>query len=387
MAKLAALAVKPVTTRRKIIPTTVALPRANSLQDNLDEAIRTLNADRLLELKADMIGNDVIMSHRVYGHDIAGVESLVIHASPLAVLLEYIKLCPVDMVRFIPAALTVMVRDWVKDPNADLKVTEVRRSVNSHLTTMDITCTAMSWLMRKRDIDAVHIVNMHCCIATLIALGAVVSRPFKLTPSDPYTPNGLSLPFVAIKRIGSLRCADTLLDGGSRFLPTDPSPMCAAMRDFIAEDAVTFFHRNWIAGRLTTDDVIKMETSGSTAMHIFIADPMQTEAEAAVRILNMMLEMGFKPSTERGDGTTALAYAESRAMSSRTTPTKQAVFEHLRALQLDHDRQMAVAVLHSMKALPKDMIGNIWERLSYGVSMDQANAAVRRVKLMKRAAV
>jgi hypothetical protein len=227
----------------------------------------------------------------------------------------------------------------------------------------------MSWLMRQRKGWGINAVNLHCGIATLTALGADASLPFMVNPSDAYTQNGVSLVSIAI-RLGYLNCVQALLDCGARFLPNDQAPMCAAMRTFTANDAIRLFHRNWIGGRVVEDDLLKMESSGTTALHIFIHDPPQ-DTELALELLELMLNMGFSPSTSQRCGTTALAFAKQCAPSS---PTKKAIFERLNA----HNRHMAVVAAQMLhhRPVPRDVMMHIWAFLKFGgIRMDAAMEA------------
>jgi hypothetical protein len=246
-------------------------------------------------------------------------------------------------------------------------------------------CSAMTWLMLCRHASeatltegAINYDNLQCCITTLISLGAVVSLPFKLNyinngkMPQPAMQNGLSLPLIALRSLNSLECAGCLLKGGARFLPTDPAPLCIAMRMFQADAAIGFFYRN--RGLITEGDVLKTDTSGATAMHIFISNPPRD----AVELLDMMLAMGFSPKTRHRDGTTCIDFAK-----EGTTTAKRAIYDRLKAVQLAHDREMAVAAERAMRnaPIPQDIIESIWDRLEYvDVTMEHARRAAGRVR-------
>jgi hypothetical protein len=333
-------------------------PREASLQTKIEHLIVTRNADSLKELKDEMRGNALVMDHQFAGD---GEPAVAIRAPPIYILLEDIKLNSVNMTGSISPMLSVMVNDWGVDPNAEFRVRETQGS-----ETLEMTCTPMSWLMRQRQGWHINVVHLQLCIETLTALGADASLPFMVTPRDDYTRNGVSLVAIAI-RLGSLRCVQALLNCGARFLPTDPAPMCAAMRIVTANDVIRLFHRNWVEARIVQDDLLKMDSSGTTALHIFINDPPQ-DTGLALELLDLMLNMGFSPSTSQRCGTTALAFAKECAPSSST---KKAIFECLNA----HNRHMAVVaaqMLHS-RPVPRDVMMQIWANLKFGgIRLDAA---------------
>jgi hypothetical protein len=242
----------------------------------------------------------------------------------------------------------------------------------------------LSWLMRKREDAIINKGNLNCCITTLVALGADASLPFMVTPEITSTPNGLSLPYIALNSFEAIMCADCLLKAGARFLPTDPSPMCAAMKVVVPEIAVRVFYDNKRDGRIDARDVLKMDTDGNTAIHRFIDRPPRTSGgpDFAVELLNLMLEMGFSPVTITRDGTTALRLAGMQS-GLRKNRTKSAILQRLTSVQLAHDRGMAVVTNEAMRNMPlsKDVIEIIWDRLTYGtITMEAATRASDRVR-------
>ena len=241
----------------------------------------------------------------------------------------------------------------------------------------------MSWLMNSRHMTewVFNFDNLQCCIATLISLGADVSLPFELSYANgPSMQNGLSLPLGALKSLKSLECAGCLLERGARFLPTDPAPMCDAMRSFQDDAVVRFFHRH--GARIAEGDVLKMDTNGNTAMHTFISVT-HRDPRVAVELLDLMLAMGFSPETRRRDGMTALEFAKVQAARGcQRQATREAIYGRLKSVKQAHDREMAVATQQVMRntPIPTEIIDCIWERLGYGgVTREHAVRAERRV--------
>ena len=358
----------------QVTTTTNNLPRTAQLSDILKACVSSPNADALRELTPEMRGKGgVIMDYDF--PELGG--SLNLKGPPLCIMLHRIKTYEASIQRSIPGVLEVMVKEWGNDPNAEFDVTESWPPMRPGAGVRATRCSAMSWLMNSRHMTewVFNFDNLQCCIATLISLGADVSLPFELSYANgPSMQNGLSLPLVALRSLKSLECADCLLEGGARFMPTDPSPMCVAMRSFQDDAAVRFFHRH--GARIAEGDVLKMDTNGNTAMHTFISVS-RRDPRVAVELLDLMLAMGFSPETRRRDGKTALEFAKEQA-----TPASEAIYARLKAVKLAHDREMAVAVQQVMRntPIPTEIIDCIWERLGYGgVTREHAVRAERRV--------
>ena len=375
---------------RSLVVTKVAPQPVASLQEKVVRAIHTLNAAELRGLTSEMRGVDFIMS---YDFQVHSTSSLMDHGGkrmqgpPLCIMLHQIKMFEISIVQLIPELLGVIVRDWDKDPNAEFNVNE-SWPTHPRVACRDMRCSAMAWLMLVRHVSegAINSANLQCCITTLISLGADVRLPFKLNYINngkwpqPAMQNGLSLPFIALRSLESLECAERLLKGGAQFLPTDPAPLCIAMREFQVDAAIGFFYRN--RELITEGDVLKMDTSGATAMHIFISNPTR-DARVAVELLDMMLSMGFSPKTRLRDGTTCIDFAEECVSAYNTTPAKKAIYDRLKAVQLAHDREMAVAAERVVRdaPIPQEIIKSIWDRLEYAdVTMEHARRAAERVR-------
>ena len=366
---------------RSLVVTKVAPPQAASLQEKVVRAIHTLNAAELRGLTSEMRGVDFIMSYDFKMHSPMDHGVMRTQGPPLCIMLHQIKMFESSIVQLIPELLGVIVRDWDKDPNAEFNVNE-SWPTHPRVACRDMRCSAMTWLVRHVSEGAINYANLQCCITTLISLGADVRLPFKLSyiNEQPAMQNGLSLPFIALRSLESLECADCLLKGGARFLPTDPAPLCIAMGVFQVDAAIGFFYRN--RELITEGDVLKMDTSGATAMHIFISNPTR-DARVAVELLDMMLAMGFSPKTRLRDGTTCIDFAEECVSAYNTTPAKKAIYDRLKAVQLAHDREMAVAAERVVRdaPIPQEIIKSIWDRLEYAdVTMEHARRAAERVR-------
>jgi hypothetical protein len=308
---------------------------------------------------------------------------------PLCIMLHQIKTYESSLERFIPGILGVMVTDWGNDPNAEFDVTESWPPMRPGAGVRAMRCSAMSWLLNSRHQTewVFNFDNLQCCIATLISLGADASLPFQLYYVDatpqPSMQNGLSLPLVALRSLESIECAGCLLERGARFLPTDPAPMCDAMRSFQDDAVVRFCHPHGVsAARIAEGDVLTMDTNGDTAMHTFISVT-HRDPRVAVELLDLMLAMGFSPETRRRDGMTALEFAkEQAARGGQRQATRAAIYDRLKAVKQAHDREMAVATQQVMRntPIPTEIIDCIWERLGYvGVTREHAARAERRV--------
>ena len=344
--------------------TNVSPPQDGPIEPRVEQAIISVDAARLRGLTPEVRGRDIAVRHRF--------EGIAVHGPPLCVMLEYIKGGSGVEMDKIQEALKVMVVEWAIDPNAEFKATETRQS-----TAVDITCTPMSWLMRERAV--VNIDNLNRCITALVALGADASLPFMVTPENASTPNGLSLPYIALNSLQAIMCADCLLKCGARFSPTDPSPMCAAMKIVETGNAIRFFYDH----KRDIDDVLKMDTDGNTAIHIFIASP---PSQHALELMALMLEMGFSHDTKKRDGTTALEFANSQRHRNHT---KMAIFNRLNAIKTAHDREMSVVGVKVMASacIPQEVIKIIWDRLAYGtITMEAATRASDRARSAASAA-
>ena len=401
--------------------------------ENMRRAIFNMNVEQLKKSTRVMINHGrnlklaSIVELQLTERDSAktGVK---IFAHPLCLFLERIKLMPENV---MDATMRVVFGEWQSDLNMVFEVVETRpdappgmfnsgdelwrmsgRLLPQLFLKFDITSNPISWLFYLRYVDRRNDHNVQACMRQLLERGADANAPFHFTITErPGNPpmklprrliqkvkdrdaeyaalNGHSLLYAAMQSRFDLKLIELLFMHGARFNQKDKSPFATFMYTYCSYphnddslDVVMLFHKYWRLGQVTDAEILSPEELvqyenefGDTAMHLILQHPSEKNSEAA---LQMLLEMGFTPSTVNGAGNT-VAQCAAEMISGRQFVDQRFFVMRLklahRVLEIEYENQYAIAKLATSflkhridgKALPAELVDhNIWNNFDLG---------------------